>query len=65
MDPDRVPLSRTSCVQPWLRGYKYNPTDQMPFPYLDLAASQLSAAATPRDDASIARFHGSLAAEMS
>jgi ABC-type transport system substrate-binding protein len=26
-------------IQPWLRGYKYNPTYQMPFPYLDIAAS--------------------------
>ncbi|MBU6484881.1 MAG: hypothetical protein KGJ99_11775 [Betaproteobacteria bacterium] len=26
-------------LQPWLRGYKYNPTYSMPFPYLDIAAS--------------------------
>ena len=26
-------------IQPWLRGYKYKPNNQMPFPYLDTAAS--------------------------
>jgi ABC-type transport system substrate-binding protein len=26
-------------VQPWVVGYKYNPTYQFPFPYLDIAAS--------------------------
>ena len=31
-------------VQPWLLGYKYNPTHQYPFPYLDIDTSRRAAA---------------------
>jgi len=30
-------------VQPWLIGYKYNPTYQYPFPYLDIDLSRRAA----------------------
>ena len=32
-------------VQPWLVGYKYNPTYQFPFPYLDIVDSAKDLAA--------------------
>ena len=31
-------------VQPWVSGYKYNPTYQYPFPYLDIDAARRTAA---------------------
>jgi len=31
-------------VQPWVMGYKYNPTYQYPFPYLDIDAARRTAA---------------------
>jgi hypothetical protein len=31
-------------VQPWLTGYKYNPTYQHPWPYLDVDVAVRSAA---------------------
>jgi ABC-type transport system substrate-binding protein len=39
-------------VQPWLRGFKYNPTYQFPFPYLDLGPNAGSSSpASARNDA--------------
>jgi ABC-type transport system substrate-binding protein len=39
-------------VQPWLRGFKYNPTYQFPFPYLDLGPNTRSSSpASARNDA--------------
>ena len=31
-------------VQPWVLGYKYNPTYQYPFPYLDIDTQRRGAA---------------------
>jgi ABC-type transport system substrate-binding protein len=42
-------------VQPWLRGYKYNPTFQYPFAYVDVDRPGEGAAASRRDDAAPSR----------
>ncbi len=41
-------------VQPWLRGYKYNPTYQYPFAYVDVEQSGAAERAPEKDAAGAA-----------
>lgn len=44
----------TILLQPWLRGYKYNPTYQMPFQYLDVGPRHGNASPSSQVDADAA-----------
>ncbi|HEX8740608.1 MAG TPA: ABC transporter substrate-binding protein [Casimicrobiaceae bacterium] len=52
----------TILLQPWLRGYKYNPTYQMPFQYLDVGPRHGKAAPGSQIDADAGAATGAGAA---